>query len=190
MQQLIATILIGLFAITTVQASSPQPAQSDEVTQLLQQGNKAWSEQNMEQAEKEFRKAIELNPDSAQSHAVLAGLLQTMNRGTEAIDEYQTAITLDPENPRLYIALSISYLHQQSYGMAQAVANEALRLDPEMANAKKLVEYIEAKEEMLESAAKADISDQAPAPNGSMPAGHPPATMPAGHPAPAAPTAH
>ena len=114
----------------------------------------------MEQAEKDFRKAIEINPESSQAHAVLAGLLQTMNRGTEAIDEYQTAITLDPENPRLYVALSISYLHQQRYGMAQAVANEALRLDPEMANAKKLVEYIEAKEEVLKRAASVDISGQ------------------------------
>lgn len=190
MRLLMVSVFLGLFFTAAVQAATPQAIQSDEVTTLLQQGNKAWSEQNMEQAEKDFRKAIELNPDSAQAHAVLAGLLQTLNRGTEAIDEYQTAITLDPENPRLYIALSISYLHQQSYGMAQAVANEALRLDPEMANAKKLVEYIGAKEEMLERAAKADISDQAAAPSGSMPSGHPATTMPAGHPAPAAPTAH
>jgi Tfp pilus assembly protein PilF len=136
----------------------------------------------MDQAEKDFRKAIELDPDSAQAHAVLAGLLQTMNRGTEAIDEFQTAITLDPENPRLYVALSISYLHQQRYGMAQAVANEALRLDPEMANAKKLVEYIEAKEEVLKRATSVNISGQAP----SSPTG----ALPAGHPAPAASTAH
>jgi len=182
MQKLIVTVLIGLLVTTVGHASPTQATQPDEVTLLLQQGNKAWSEQNMEQAEKHFRKAIQINPDSSQAHAVLAGLLQTMNRGREAIDEYQTAITLDPENPRLYVALSISYLHQQRYGMAQAVANEALRLDPEMANAKKLVEYIGAKEEVLKSAANVDLSDQArPAPTG---------TLPAGHPTPATSTAH
>ena len=182
MRVLIATVLIGLFVTTAVHASPPPAAQSDEVTTLLQQGNKAWSEQNMEQAEKDFRKAIELDPDSAQAHAVLAGFLQTMNRGTEAIEEYQTAITLDSENPKLFVALAISYLHQQKYGMAQAVANEALRLDPEMANAKKLVEYIDAKEEVLKRASSVEISDQAP----SVPAG----TMPAGHPAPAESAVH
>lgn len=182
MRKLIVTLLIGLFITSAVQAATPQATQSDEVTQLLQQGNKAWSEQNMEQAEKDFRQAIELSPDSAQAHAVLAGLLQTLNRGTEAIDEYQTAITLDSENPKLYVALAISYLHQQRYGMAQAVANEALRLDPEMTNAKKLVEYIDAKEEVLNRASSVDISEQAPA--------APTGAMPAGHPAPAASTAH
>ena len=179
MRLLIVTALIGLFVTADVLASSPQAAQSDEVTMLLQQGNKAWSEQNMEQAEQDFRKAIELNPDSSQAHAVLAGLLQTMNRGTEAIDEYQTAITLDPENPRLFVALAISYLHQQRYSMAQAVANEALRLDPEMENAKKLVEYIEAKEEVLTRASSADLSGQGPAASEGLPAGHPPASAPA-----------
>ena len=185
MRKLIITLLIGLFITSAVQAATPQATQSDEVTKLLQQGNKAWSEQNMEQAEKDFRKAIELSPDSAQAHAVLAGLLQTMNRGTEAIDEYQTAITHDSENPKLYVALAISYLHQQRYGMAQAVANEALRLDPEMANARKLVEYIDAKEEVLKRASSVDISEQAPAAP-TAPTG----AMPAGHPAPAASTAH
>jgi hypothetical protein len=67
--------------------------------------------------------------------------------------------------------------------MAQAVANEALRLDPEMANAKKLVEYIEAKEDVLKRAASVDISGQAPS---SVTTG----TLPAGHRAPAASTAH
>ena len=66
--------------------------------------------------------------------------------------------------------------------MAQAVANEALRLDPEMANAKKLVDYIEAKEEVLKRATSVNISGQA----SSSPTG----ALPAGHPAPAASTAH
>jgi Tfp pilus assembly protein PilF len=190
MRVLIANVLIGLFVTTAVHASPPTAAQSDEVTTLLQQGNKAWSEQNMEQAEKDFRKAIELDPDSAQAHAVLAGFLQTMNRGTEAIEEYQTAITLDSENPKLFVALAISYLHQQKYGMAQAVTIEALRLDPEMANAKKLMQYIDAKEDMLDRAAKVDISDPAAVPGDSMPADYPEAKLPAGHPAPSAPAAH
>ncbi|MGB5766449.1 MAG: hypothetical protein WBM38_06895, partial [Arenicellales bacterium] len=82
MRNLIVSILIGLFFHAAVHAAPTQATtQSDEVTTLLQQGNKAWSEQNMEQAEKDFREAIELDPDSAQAHAVLAGLLQTMNRG-------------------------------------------------------------------------------------------------------------
>ena len=49
-----------------------------------------------------------------------------------------------------------------------------------MANAKKLVEYIEAKEEVLKRASATNISDQAPVP-GEMPTGHPLPTAPAAH---------
>jgi Tfp pilus assembly protein PilF len=172
MQKFIITILVSLCFITAAQASAAPVSNSEEAAKLMEQGNKAWSEQKMDQAEQSFRKALELDPDSSLSHAHLASLLQTMNRGPEAIEEYQTAITLDAENPQLYVALAVVYLHQQSYSMAQAMANEALRLDPELANAKKLLEYVDAKEEVLERAAKAEISGDASASDG-LPANHP-----------------
>lgn len=160
MKQCIVTILASLCLMTAAQASTPPYIDSDNLATLLEQGNIAWSEQKLEQAEQSFRQAIELDPDSSQAHANLAGLLQSMNRSREAVEEYQTAITLDTENPRLFVALAISYLHLRSYSMAQAMADEALRLDPEMANAKKLIEYIEARKEVIKRAADADTSSQ------------------------------
>lgn len=133
---------------------------SDKFATLLEQGNIEWSEQKLDQAEKSFRQAIELDTDSSQAHANLAGLLQSMNRSREAVEEYQTAITLDTEYPRLFVALAISYLHLRSYSMAQAMSDEALRLDPKMVNAMKLIEYIETREEVIKRATDADTSSQ------------------------------
>jgi len=186
MKKIFVAILLGLFLSSVAQASTATESKStaakqldvkqQEVEQLLAKGNKAWSEQKMEQAELDFRKAIDLDYNSARAHAILAGLLHTLNRGDEAIEEYQTAITLDSENAKLFIALSIAYLHQQSYAMAAAMADEAVRLDPEMANANKLVEYIDAKQDVVKAASATEITDenagQIPA-TGKMPAGHP-----------------
>ena len=162
MKHCIAILLASLCFFTTSQASTPPAIDSDELATLLQQGNSAWSEQKLEQAEQAFRRAIDLDPDSSLAHANLAGLLQSMNRSREAVEEYQTAITLDAENPRLFVALAISYLHLRSYSMAQAMADEALRLDPDMANAKKLVEYIETRGEVIKRASDAETSNRTP----------------------------
>ena len=129
---------------------------------LIDQGNRLWSENRIEQAEARFKEAIAEAPEDARAHARLAALYLTQNRPAEAISAYQEAITHDPENPRLFMGLSIAYLHQQAYGMAAAMAKEALRLDPQMANARKMREYIAAKQAALAATA-----------GGTRPADHP-----------------
>jgi Tfp pilus assembly protein PilF len=136
-----------------VQNSTPDIAQ-----ERLDRGSKYWAENKLDLAEAEFRKAIEEHPESARAHARLAGLLLTQNKTTEAIPVYQDAITLDPQNPRLFAALSIAYLHQQKFSMAKTMADQALKLDPTMKPAKKLNQYIETKERIIEQAGKADAN--------------------------------
>lgn len=169
MKQIILTLLTGLCLVTMLPAASAVETKQSGVLSLLEQGNKAWAGQNMEQAEKYYRDAVALDPDSPQARASLANLLQSTNRVNEAIDEFQTAITLDHENAGLFVALAIAYVHQKSYGMAKQMADEALRLDPSMTNAAKLKEYIDVKEEVLQRAANADVS----ATDGDLPPGHP-----------------
>jgi tetratricopeptide (TPR) repeat protein len=55
----------------------------------------------------------------------------------------------------LFAGLSIAYLHQSKFNMAKAMADEALRLNPEMKQAEKLNEYIDAKLEAMEQAENA-----------------------------------
>ena len=47
-------------------------------------------------AEKEFKRAVELNPSSADAHVWYAVSLAQMERGTEAIAELKRAEVLDP----------------------------------------------------------------------------------------------
>ncbi|MEE9446968.1 MAG: hypothetical protein V3V09_03360 [Arenicellales bacterium] len=110
--------------------------------------------------EKSLRDIALNNPDSAQAKSRLAGFLLSQNKASESIPFYQEAITLAPDNPKLFAAISVAYLHQARYKMAKAMADEALRLAPEMSQAKKLNEYIEAKQEVLEMVEKAATTDQ------------------------------
>jgi tetratricopeptide (TPR) repeat protein len=120
---------------------------------LVEAGNKLWSEGQLEQAESTFREAIELDSGAALPHARLAGLLLSQNRNDEARTEYQNAIINDPEDPQLFLALAIVYLHEKSYSNAQTMVDAALELDPELENALKLQSYMTSKTAMLEDAA-------------------------------------
>lgn len=116
-----------------------------------------WSKDQAKQAEleKAYKKAIAENPDDKKNYAYLAGLYISNNKNAKAIDAYQDAITHDAENPKLFAALSIAYLHHAKYGMAQAMATEALRLDPTLKGVDKINEYVVAKQKAIEEASKA-----------------------------------
>lgn len=133
----------ALFAATAWAAS---------IEGLLNEGNKFWAEGQLEQAEASFREAIRLDPEAALPHARLAGLLQSQQRNDEARVEYQNAIMNDPENPSLFLGLAIVYLHDQSYGQAQAMINVAMGLAPDLEQVHKLQQYLTAKLNRLETA--------------------------------------
>ena len=142
-------LFIAASSITQVSFATEEQSQIH-----LTEAGKLWSESKFDLAEEEFKKALEENAESPKANAQYAGFLLTQNKNVEAINTYQKAITLDAENPKLFAALSIAYLHQSKYEMAKAMADEALRLDPEMRAVKKINEYIHAKEEIIEQASK------------------------------------
>ena len=115
-----------------------------------------WTANQTKQAELEtkYKKQIAENPEAKKAYAYLAGLYLTNNKTTRAIDAYQDAITHDAENPKLFAALSIAYLHISKYNMAKAMADEALRLDPKLTQVSKINTYIVAKQEAIEAASK------------------------------------
>ncbi|MCU7958426.1 MAG: tetratricopeptide repeat protein [gamma proteobacterium symbiont of Bathyaustriella thionipta] len=133
---------------------------ADAAQDLVKEGNRLWSENKISQAEKIFRQAIEKQPELVSAHSSLAGLLMTTNRNKEAIEEYQAAIMLDSENAHLYMALALAYLHEQKFSMSQAMANEALRIDPQLKGADKLIEYIDKKQEVIKQASAVEIAPQ------------------------------
>jgi Flp pilus assembly protein TadD len=62
-------------------------------------------------AEKEFRRALELNPSLVEAHLGEATYLATLGRFDDALAEDKLALSLDPASPRARVAsLSHSYL--------------------------------------------------------------------------------
>ena len=126
------------------------PAGAADVESLIKAGDTFWAEGKQQQAESSFREAIALDPGAALPHARLAGLLLSQHRNDEARKEYQKAIMNDPEDPNLFLALAIVYLHEKSYSNAQAMVDIALELDPELENAVKLQQYVTTRMDTLE----------------------------------------
>lgn len=66
-------------------------------------------------AELEYRKAIKLAPQRPLFHCALANLLRDSSQQGEAIDHYQMAIRLDPNDAEAVIGLAVIFYRQLDY---------------------------------------------------------------------------
>ena len=85
----------------------------------------------LSQSETILLDVIENNPASLDAHRKLMGVYLQMRDYPNAIKTMQAAITLSPEDPKLFIALAILYDHQGAYEYAVPILDQALVLDPE-----------------------------------------------------------
>ncbi len=155
-----------MLAIAVLSASQISTAELNENTTAVKAVNKAaygnhtdnqrWTQDQLKQAEleKKYKATILANPENKKTYAYLAGLYLSNNMSSKAIEAYQEAIIHDPTNSKLFAALSIAYLHKAKYGMAKAMADEALRLDPKLTGVKKINEYVTAKQKAIKAASK------------------------------------
>ena len=128
-------------------------------SELINEGDKLWSEQKSDEAEQRFLAAIEVDPESSLAQKKLAGLYLSQSRGREAIDALQNAITLKPYDATLFVNLALAYLHQGSFNAAKSMLHQALELKPEMVQAVKLGQYIDMKLDLINSATKATLAE-------------------------------
>ena len=97
--------------------ATPMDQQSPKRTELLNQ------------AEGILTDVIKQNPDSLDAHRKLMGVYLQKRDYRNAILTMQGAISLSPEDPKLYIALAILYDHQGAYEYALPILEQALDLD-------------------------------------------------------------
>ena len=84
-------------------------------------------------AEREFKRAIELNPNSAIPHARYSQFLSTNRRRfDEGIAEAQRALELDPLSPNIVSNLGFNYLDRQQFDESIAQLQKALELNPNL----------------------------------------------------------
>jgi eukaryotic-like serine/threonine-protein kinase len=85
-----------------------------------------WSE-----AEPEFRRAIELNPNNAAARYFFAfGYLAPQNRMDEALEQYRTAISLDPLSSIINTNYGVLLMEARRYPEAIAQFQKVLARDP------------------------------------------------------------
>src|SRR5438094_10543023 len=90
-------------------------------------------------AERELRRAIELNPSVANAHYFYANCLLAHGRLDEALAEARRAHELDPLNPEVATGLPWALYVARRYDEAIAVQQKSLDLDPGSAHAHMLL---------------------------------------------------
>ncbi len=85
---------------------------------------------NWTDAEKEFKRAIELNPRYAVAHQWYGGYLERTGHINEAISERKLALELDPLSTTTIFELGQNFLFARDYDQAIAQFQRCLELDP------------------------------------------------------------
>ena len=94
-------------------------------TRLIQQGK-------LDQAVAEFKKAIAINPNSAQFHLGLGSAYLSLGQTEEAIREYEQSLQIRPNAPEAQFYLGIAWNRQGATDNAIAAYQEAIRLKPDL----------------------------------------------------------
>jgi tetratricopeptide (TPR) repeat protein len=91
---------------------------------------RTWTDWDWEGAEAAFRRALDLNPSSAEAQAFYSHLLVFLARNEEAIEQADLAVTADPLNPLIGALTCVTLSFVDRYDDAIARCDEALRVDP------------------------------------------------------------
>jgi TolB-like protein/DNA-binding winged helix-turn-helix (wHTH) protein/Tfp pilus assembly protein PilF len=81
-------------------------------------------------AEREFKRALELNPNSAVVHAGYAAYLAQVGRLPQAVSEAKQVRWLDPLRLWRYVLVGLIYYDARQYDQALEETRKALELDP------------------------------------------------------------
>jgi len=93
----------------------------------------AFYDWDWENAEKSFKRALELNPNYATAHQWYAEYLTSMGRFDEARTHYQRALEIDPVSPIILSDLASLYDVQGNAEQTIEQARKAIELDPNFA---------------------------------------------------------
>ena len=152
--QFVFVMLLMVASIAT--ASAGNNAEAERITEAMQlyaqatpmdQSDSKRAEL-LSQSESILLDVIANNHESLDAHRKLMGVYLQMRDYQKAIQTMQAAITLSPEDPKLFIALAILYDHAGAYEYAIPMLDEALALDPNQQLAKEYKASIQQKVEM------------------------------------------
>ncbi|MEO8811106.1 MAG: tetratricopeptide repeat protein [Rhodanobacter sp.] len=91
---------------------------------------RCYYDQDWAGSEKEFRRAIALNPNYAYAHNQLGGMLSCLGRNAESIEQSQLAARLDPLSPQVLLDAVGALAWQGNLAQARQLIARAAELDP------------------------------------------------------------
>jgi TolB-like protein/DNA-binding winged helix-turn-helix (wHTH) protein/Tfp pilus assembly protein PilF len=97
-------------------------------------GMLAWTQHDYSKADVEFRRALDLNPNSAEAHQWYSGVLLELGRIDEALVHAQSAALLDPLSAIVRFHLGATLTDLGRYAEALQELNKALEIDPSHPN--------------------------------------------------------
>ena len=105
------------------------------VNQILQQAIASHKEGKIDEAEKSYKKAIELKPDYAEAHYNLGVALENLGRLDEAEKSYKKAIELKPDFPEAHNNLGNTLNYKGDLVASIDSYKQALNIQPDYAEA-------------------------------------------------------
>jgi Tol biopolymer transport system component/serine/threonine protein kinase/Tfp pilus assembly protein PilF len=121
---------------------------------------KFYYDRERNEAEREFRRAIELNPSYATAHHWFALVLSAMGRQDEALSEIKIAAQLDPRSAIIYSAIATVYFYSHQYEQAVEQGNKALEIDSGLVPAHRVLRWTYGAMNRYDDAFKAYISEK------------------------------
>ncbi len=92
-------------------------------------------EGNLAASEKEFKRAIEINPNYATAHQWYAECLLRMGRNEEAIAEIKRAQELDPLSLIINSIVGVAYMENRQYDQAEEQLRKTIEMDANFSRA-------------------------------------------------------
>ena len=105
-----------------------------------------------EGAEREFRRALELNPGHATAHQWYAEFLLILGRTKEAMEEARKAVELDPLSPVMNARLGLVHYFDRRFEEAERQFRTTIALDPDFAQAHLFLAFVLAAQSRLDEA--------------------------------------
>jgi tetratricopeptide (TPR) repeat protein/TolB-like protein len=108
----------------------------------IRRGRKQLSAGNMDAAEKEFRAALAAEPSNAAAHRGLGEIERHQGKMDDAVKELQASLAAR-DSAEVRTMLAKIYLEQKKTDLARTEAEKALKLAPNYAEAKQLLDHLQ-----------------------------------------------
>jgi Flp pilus assembly protein TadD len=108
----------------------------EQASSYMGRGNVFLQHGDLNNAETQFRQALQLDPHSARARSNLGLVLGLLHHPQDAQREFQEAIALDPKLATAHNALGVSYAEDRRVSEAKTEFERAIQVDPQYAEAK------------------------------------------------------